>query len=181
MGMVDAAASGPGRQRPPRSAFLAAYAVPLCVLPSAVWRCSLLLDGAIGMNAEGWYLLTLSGGSVALALLTLGLVHSWGERVPRWVPILGGRTIPIPVAVVPAMTGALLLMGLCLYGVLNGVFHFVERGPVMIGPTEADAPQRPKPGQGVLALYVPLLAWGPLLLAVTRNYWCRRRHGGTRR
>jgi hypothetical protein len=178
----DTAPSGPPRQRPPRWALLAAYAVPLCVLPSAAWRCSLLFDETVSRHTEDWYVLTLSGGSVALALLTLGLVHPWGERVPRWVPVLGGRTIPRPVAVVPATTGALLLMALCLYALLNGVFHFVERGPVLVGPAEGDGPPPPEPGPGVAALYAPLLAWGPLLLAVTVNYWRRRTgRGGAER
>lgn len=163
------------RRAAPRWAVVAAYLVPISVLPSALWRCSLLVNGTIGMDAEGWYVLTLSIGSIALATLTLGLVHSWGERLPRWAPMLGGRTVPPAVAVVPAMTGAVLIIGLTLYAVLNGMFHFVEQGPVLIGPTGADAPQRPPPGQGVLALYVPMLAWGPLLLAVTLDYRRRRR------
>ncbi|MGH3480307.1 MAG: hypothetical protein ACRDQD_26160 [Nocardioidaceae bacterium] len=29
-----------------------------------------------------------------LALLTLGLVRPWGERVPGWIPHVGGRHIP---------------------------------------------------------------------------------------
>ncbi|MCF2434810.1 hypothetical protein LV779_08895 [Streptomyces thinghirensis] len=33
--------------------------------------------------------------SEALALLTLGLVRPWGEVVPRRVPLLGGRPVPV--------------------------------------------------------------------------------------
>jgi hypothetical protein len=36
------------------------------------------------------------------ALLTLGLVMTWGERIPAWVPFLGGRRVPVSLAVVPA-------------------------------------------------------------------------------
>ncbi|MEV6599643.1 hypothetical protein AB0M36_22715 [Actinoplanes sp. NPDC051346] len=162
--------------RPPRWAVVAAYAVPAGVLPSAVWRCTLLLDGTVDLDAEGWYLLILSVGSLGLALLTLGLVHPWGERVPRWVPFLGGRAIPAPAVAVPAMAGALLLIGLCLYALLNPVFHWVEQAPVLIGPTRAEA-SRPQPGSEVAALYLPMLTWGPLLLVVAGNYARRRRHG----
>jgi hypothetical protein len=163
---------------PSRWAVAAAYAVPLCVLPSAAWRMSLLVDGSVPMDEEGWYLLTLSAGSVGLALLTLGLVHRWGEEVPRLVPMIGGRPVPVRAAVVPAVTGALLLIGLDLYAILNGLLNVVERGPVLVGPDGTDLPPRPEPGTGVLALYVPLLAWGPLLLAVALDYRRRRRRSG---
>jgi len=35
-------------------------------------------------------------------LLTLGLIMRWGERFPTWVPLLGGRRVPVSLAVVPA-------------------------------------------------------------------------------
>lgn len=160
----------------PRWAVWAAYAVPLCVLPSAVWRAGGALDGEVSIADGGWYLLLLSGLSMGLALLTLGLVHHWGERIPGWVPGLGGRTIPVRVAVIPALIGASLLIGICLYAVLNMTLHFVERGPVLIG---LDDIERPTPGWSVLALYLPILAWGPLVLAVTANYWRRRNRSAT--
>ncbi|MFB9239552.1 hypothetical protein ACFFWC_29140 [Plantactinospora siamensis] len=159
---------------PPRWAVLAAYAVPLCVLPSAIWRVTLLTGGTVGMTAEGTYLIVLSAGSVGLALLTLGLVHDWGERIPRWVPGLGGRAVPVRAAAIPAFVGAGVIIAICLYALLNMTFHFVHRGPVLVGPRESDLP-RPEPGRGVLACYVPLLAWGPLLLAVALSYVRRRR------
>jgi hypothetical protein len=154
----------------------AAYAVPLCVLPSAVWRTGGVLDGGVGIADGGWYLLLLSGLSMGLALLTLGLVHCWGERIPDWVPGLGGRIIPVRTAVIPALIGASLLIGICLYAVLNMTFHFVERGPVLIGPDDIE---RPPPGWRVLVLYIPILAWGPLVLAVTANYRRRRNRSAT--
>lgn len=42
-------------------------------------------------------------------MLTLGLVHRWGEELPRWVPVLGGRRIPVSAAVIPASLGAALV------------------------------------------------------------------------
>ncbi|MEU4481833.1 hypothetical protein AB0F68_27785 [Micromonospora sp. NPDC023966] len=123
------------------------------------------------MANGGWYLLLLSGLSMGLALLTLGLVHHWGERIPGWVPGVGGRTIPARAAAVPALVGASLVIGLCLYAVLNMTFHFVDRGPVLVGQHDVE---RTPPGPGIVSLYVPLLAWGPLVLAVAANYWRRR-------
>lgn len=66
----------------------------------------MVLEGDVTVGDGGWYLLLLSGLSMGLALLTLGLVHDWGERVPGWVPLLGGRTVPTRAAVFPAAAGA---------------------------------------------------------------------------
>lgn len=37
------------------------------------------------------------------ALLTLGLVQRWGERFWSWLPLIGGRPVPVSLAVVPAL------------------------------------------------------------------------------
>ncbi|MFD1718212.1 hypothetical protein [Georgenia deserti] len=44
----------------------------------------------------------LATGGVVGALLTWGLTRPWGSRFPTWLPGLGGRAVPIPLAVVPA-------------------------------------------------------------------------------
>ncbi|RKN32326.1 hypothetical protein [Micromonospora musae] len=145
----------------------AAYAVPLCVLPSAVWRLSLLFtDDA----ASTWYMIFLSVLSMLLALSTLGLVHRWGQQVPARVPLLGGRSIPARPVVILAMAGGLVLVAITVYFVLNQMFHFVPRGWAGVG---SDEPAHPVPGWEVLRYYVPLLAWGPLVIAVAADY--RRR------
>lgn len=163
--------------RTPRWAFWAAYAVPLCLLPSAVWRAQLVLTTDL---PHGWYLVTLSVVEMGLGLLTLGLVHSWGEVVPRWIPLFGGRRIAMRAVVIPAAVGGIAIIVLCAYGVLNGIFHWVT-------PEQAralsvfDAPERMElepPGPWVAAAYAPLLAWGPLLLAVTFAYYRRRNRSG---
>ncbi|GIJ66731.1 hypothetical protein Voc01_016480 [Virgisporangium ochraceum] len=41
------------------------------------------------------------------SVLTVGLVRPWGETFPRWIPLLRGRRVPVPVAVVPAMVVAM--------------------------------------------------------------------------
>ncbi|RZT79277.1 hypothetical protein EV382_2475 [Micromonospora violae] len=145
----------------------AAYAVPLCVLPSALWRLSLVFtDDAV----TRWYMLLLSVLSMGLALLTLGLVHRWGQRVPHWVPRLGGRRIPARPVVRAAVTGGWLLVAVCVYFLLNQRFHLVQSGWVGIG---GDEPAHPPPGWEVFRFYAPLLAWGPLVVAVATDY--RRR------
>jgi hypothetical protein len=158
----------------PRWAVMAAYAVPLCVLPSSVWRVSAVVDGDVPVADGGWYLILLSCLATVLSLLTLGLVHSWGEVVPHWVPLVGGRPVPVHAAVVPAMIGSALLFGLCLYVLLNSAFGWVGQGPVLVGAE--DGPLTPPTGW-TAATYVPLAAWAPLLAAVTVAYR-RRRVGG---
>lgn len=155
----------------PRWAIAAAYAVPLCVLPSAVWRVHLVIT-TFPVTKGGWYPLLLSVVSMAAALLTLGLVHSWGEVVPRWVPVLGGRPVPVRAAVGAAVIGAALIGAVSAYAVLNMLFHLVERGPVLVGGGPVE---RLQPPEWLLSvLYAPMLAWGPLLAAVTAAYYRRR-------
>lgn len=96
---------------PPRWARTAAHAAALTPLPSALWRIALVFgfsagyteQGLEGLNLSGWgwlYLVALSVVTEAVALLTLGLVQSWGEVVPHWVPLIGGRAVrPKPVVI----------------------------------------------------------------------------------
>ncbi|MCG5471406.1 hypothetical protein LADH09A_005399 [Micromonospora sp. LAH09] len=150
-------------------AFWAAYAVPLCVLPSAIWRLSLVFtDDAV----TTWYMVFLSVLSMGLALSTLGLVYRWGQQVPHWVPLLGRRSIPARPVVLVALIGGSLLVAICLYLLLNNTFHFVDRGWVGMG---RDEPPHPAPGWDVLRYYAPLVAWGPLVIAVAVDYHRRAR------
>jgi hypothetical protein len=144
-------------QPPARWAVAAAYAVPLCVLPSAIWRLSIALGG--GADPAG-YLVFLSVLSMALALSTLVLVHRRGERLPAR-----------PVTVL-ALAGGSALVLISVYFFLNQAFHFVDRGWSPSG--FQDGVVHEKPGWDVLKYYVPLLAWGPLVLAVAADF--RRRH-----
>src|SRR5215211_5686001 len=85
----------------------AAYAVLLCVLPSAVWRLHAVLVKDLPPACEAlmavwepYYVASLSVISLGAALLTIGLIRPWGEVVPGWVPFVGGRVIPVPGAVI---------------------------------------------------------------------------------
>jgi hypothetical protein len=149
----------------------AAHLVSLVVLPSSLWRVATAAGLDMGLDAHetaglpGWeslWLVALSLLTEGLALLTLGLVRPWGERVPARVPLIGGRTIPPRPVVAAASLGALLLAL---------IWGFAFRDPTMPGLTFTSA------GWEVLfyACYVPLLLWAPLLAAVTVAYH-RRRH-----
>ncbi len=52
-------------------------------------------------------------GTVALcgAILTLGLVQRWGEVFPRWLPIIGGRRVPLALVIVPAGLMSIVITG----------------------------------------------------------------------
>ena len=119
-------------QPPSRAVRWAAYATPLCVLPSAVWRIWYVFVDAdpdcVG-HGPAWeqpYIVSLSVGSVTAAFLTVGLVRPWGEVVPRWVPLVGGRPVPVRAATGAAAAGATLIFTVYTYAVLNGVFHWRE-------------------------------------------------------
>ncbi|MFJ4526123.1 hypothetical protein ACIP4Y_35245 [Streptomyces sp. NPDC088810] len=111
-------------------------------------------------------MLILSVVSQAAACLTLGLVRAWGERVPHWVPRLGGRRIPPLAVAAPAALGAFAVMGLC------AAVTLIPGGPL-------DNPDFPHGTAGVIMdiCYAPLLAWGPLVAVLTIAYTRRRRAG----
>ncbi|MFC8124713.1 hypothetical protein [Streptomyces sp. NPDC057302] len=156
----------------PRWAVIAAHAVPLATLPSGLWRVALVAGLPVAdESVKGWgemvYVLGLSVVSECLALLTLGLVRGWGEVVPGWIPLLGGRRVRPLAAVVPALLGALGLFGLMGW---SAYAHYAG-----LGSGVTDDPVK----QAVLvACYVPLLLWAPLLVAVALAYH-RRRKGHT--
>jgi len=163
----------------------AAWAVPLCILPSALWRLTVIVNGAPAEGAcrdtytPAWYLISLSAGSMALGLLTVGLVRPWGEVFPRWLPWIGGRRGPAKPVTIIALTGATilsLLVGYAVVGEVNSFFDWYSP------PTFAPAFGAPDDlnctiddlDPSFLWWYTPLVAWPPLLFLVTFNY--RRRH-----
>lgn len=165
----------------------AALLVPLVVLPASLWRIAaftlhlpIIKDrpaDASG-NLPGWvpleaYVVLLSIASELLAFTAVGLVSTWGEVFPRWVPLLRERRVPTLAAVIPGALGAAILTVLWTYSL----------GMLAIGRTMSGAELQSggaldtSTWQGVVAvtMYVPLVAWGPLLGAVTVAYYRRRR------
>ncbi|MEU4420914.1 hypothetical protein AB0F81_09820 [Actinoplanes sp. NPDC024001] len=88
----------------PRWARITAYAVPLVVLPSGIWRLPAVFrdDATLGGRI---YLVCLSIVAELVAFTAVGLIAAWGERFPRWIPGLGGRRVPTPAALIPAALG----------------------------------------------------------------------------
>ncbi|KUJ67389.1 hypothetical protein ACZ90_28310 [Streptomyces albus subsp. albus] len=150
-----------------------AYAVPLVVLPSSLWRLPAMFDSGIGVG-ERLYVPLLSVVSELLAFTAIGLVARWGEVFPRWLPRLRGRRVPVRLAVVPAVMGAM---------VLTVMFSLVTPITTVMGKTirgDELPPDAPGQGTGIASVwfyscYAPLVLWGPLLAVLTAAYWRRRR------
>ncbi|MFF3322237.1 hypothetical protein [Streptomyces sp. NPDC002889] len=159
----------------PRWAVRAAHIAALLTLPSGLWRLLLAAGQPAGYTAEGYaalgitgwggaYVIGLSVVSELLALLTLGLVRPWGEVFPRRIPVLGGRPVPVTAAVVPAGLGAVALTVLWT--------------PFVAWWSVPDTRMTPLGHTVVGFVYLPLVAWGPLLAAVAVSYYRRRRSAG---
>jgi len=73
--------------------------------------------------------------AVAGSLLTLGLVQRWGETFPRWIPGLGGRRVPVKLAVIPA-TYVAIVVGAASAGLLPNpkVLDVLGSEPIAVGP-----------------------------------------------
>ena len=110
-----------------------AHLIPLVVLPSGLWRVGIALGFSMGMveggrpvHITGWesvYVLSLSVVSEALALLSFGLVRSWGEVVPAWIPFIGGRRVPPLAAVLPAVAGSVALTAIFADAAVDMLFR----------------------------------------------------------
>ncbi|MFG3409425.1 hypothetical protein [Streptomyces sp. NPDC048142] len=156
-----------------------AYAVPLVVLPSGIWRLGVLFDeDKRGGSIEDWamngYVVLLTLVSEILAFAAIGLIARWGEVFPRWVPVLRGRRVPTAAAVLPATIGATILT---LVFTVIAIVTTVTQSKTNGDPLPADFPSKAGGWETVYfyACYVPLVLWGPMLGVLTYAYWRRRR------
>lgn len=150
--------------RVPRGIRAAAWAVPAIVLPSAVWRLNAVIDPNpacdMGRAWEPAYIVGLSVVSFGAALLTLGLVQPWGER------------LHYRVVTAIASLGVLVVGFVTAFGVLNPIFEWTRPPalrPGCVAPTELEG------AWVVYAAYTPLVLWAPLLAIVTVHHYRRRR------
>jgi hypothetical protein len=98
--------------------------------------------------------------AVVGALLTLGLVQRWGEVLPAWVPVVGGRRVPPALATVPAWTVSVLL---------------IAAGLAMVRQAIAEAVLWNQQMWAASGPIVLLPVWGVALATATLGYQ-RRRH-----
>lgn len=93
-------------------------------------------------------------------VLTLGLVLPWGERFPRWLPVVGGDPVPVRLAVVPALLVAVL---------------FTVGGIAMLDLGAAMEDSGGSVNRLTMWLVLPFWLWGPLLALATWGYALHRR------
>ncbi|MGO2933246.1 hypothetical protein [Microbacterium sp.] len=105
--------------------------------------------------------LSLGAAMLCGGALTLGLILPWGRRFPRWMAGVGGRPVPIALAVVPASVVAALFTAGGIDLVLS-----VQDGAMGDGSTEQVLE---------LMLMFPFWLWGPLLALATWGYAMARR------
>lgn len=115
------------------------------------------------------YVLALESVQVGAAIACVGLCRPWSERVPGWVPGLGGRTIPRRLPMVLGGIGNALLYLIVYYVATRFALAALSWPP---GWTPA---QGMSTGQTwVLALcYAPMLLWPAALTVALVGY--RRR------
>ncbi len=140
-------------------------AAAVCFLPYAVirllWLGGIALDGPLfGVDGLGGpneldLATRLWGASLGVAsvlggVAVLGLICRWGETFPRWCPFVGGRRVPILLAVIPG-----LLAGFAFLAMLPKAFtDLVQEFP-----------------RSLLATWVlPFPVWGPLLIMAVAGY-----------
>lgn len=157
----------------------AAWAAFLCALPPVAWRGAMLAGAPTGFAEAAefradplltWYVVGLMVVETAAAALCLGLARPWGERVPAWVPGVGGRTIHRLVPTILGGAGAAVLVA--VIGVLG-----VSFGGAWLGLTDAWTPDAGMTGPQrlVLALcYAPMVLWPEALTVAVIGYWRRR-------
>ncbi|CAL9654506.1 hypothetical protein SUDANB15_06713 [Streptomyces sp. enrichment culture] len=155
---------------------LVAYAVPLTVLPSSIWRLPAAFGDGLGLG-ERAYVVLLSVLSEAFAFTAIGLIARWGEVFPRWIPFLRGRRVPRRAAVLPAAIGA---AGLTLLFTLLFVVSEIRGTTIRGGDLPADYPSQAGGWEAAWFsfCYAPLTLWGPLLGVLTVAYWKRRSAAG---
>lgn len=102
--------------------------------------------------------LMLGAGAAAASTLTLGLILPWGRTFPKWMPRIGGRSVPVAAAVVPGSIAA---------GVLC-----ISAAPMLVTTVgTADAPV----DSLLVNLVLPLWFWGPMLALAVWAYAAWRR------
>jgi hypothetical protein len=107
--------------------------------------------------------LFLASFSLVGALLMLGLVQRWGEVFPRWIPFLGGKQVPMPLAIIPAAIVSVLFM-------VGGIATWS-------GLPQMNAASKIV-GESIVVFVGPLLLfpiWSAALAVATLGYYFRRR------
>lgn len=104
-------------------------------------------------------------------LLTIGLLQRWGRQWPRWIPFIGGKPVPVGVAVVPAGFVAMILVPAG-----TDMFRLAFAAPAAGG-----IPPFSWDNWAVLGPNLLWHVWAVALAAAAYGYWLMRRGGVTDR
>ncbi|MFI7106944.1 hypothetical protein ACIBK9_11590 [Nonomuraea sp. NPDC050227] len=168
-----APASSDTAQPASRWALRTAYALPWLLLPTCLWRLPFAFHFDMGQLDDApvsplWisipYVFGLSVLTELAALLSIGLVRGWGEVLPSWIPVIGGRRVPPMAAVVPAVAGGLLLTAVSVWMALSWV-----------GVAGSVAYENGWWQALAMVSITPTALWGPIMLALACAYHLRRR------
>lgn len=95
--------------------------------------------------------------SAMTVVLVLGLISRWGEVFPAWMPIVGGREVPVTAAVVPgAIAAGLITLS------APGIIIMAVNSPNAVGSITS-------------LIAFPFYLWGPALGLAVYAYWLHRR------
>ena len=156
-----------------------AYIAAIAPLPYAITRFSWALGIPLGVERQvledfvkvnpmatltEW---VFGGLCIGGGLLTLGLIQKWGEIFPSWLPLFGGKRVPILIAVIPASIVSIALTSAGFTFTL-GYFAIILR----IVPTEGTILSEIGGTIGPMLTWLP---WGLALGLATVSYYYRRR------
>ena len=145
---------------------MCAWGAFVCVIPSAVWRVLMIVGAMPGTGELRAYELgdkpalayayvgALSAIQLACGFLAVGLVRPWGERVL-------GRRVPVALPVILGSLGGLAVIWLFNISMVWALVH--GRRPDA-GHTSG------APLFVMVWCYLPILLWGPLVLASVWGY-----------
>jgi len=160
LGSADRAAAWTARHRRTLTLLAALGPVPYA-LTRLTWLTPwpLLAPDDLTAGTRLWGLMLAASAWVGV-VLTIGLIRPWGEVFPRWVPTVGGRSVPMWFVAVPG--------GLVAAVVTAAAIPFL-----VIGFREGFV------GVAAYALIMPFWAWGPLLGLAVWGHVLHRRRGVT--
>jgi hypothetical protein len=159
---------------------IALYVAIVAPIFYALTRTAWAVGIPLGMSAEALHLgqesgtwikgLSLAGFGLVGVVLMLGLVQRWGEVFPRWMIGLGGRRVPIALAVIPASLTAVLL-------IVGGIGIWVDLPGMAANAAAAGAEGTVLVGELIFQVGPTLLfpLWGAALAVATLGYYYRRR------
>lgn len=158
------------------------YVAVLAPIPYAITRYAWALGMSLGIDQNFLadfssvnpihHLIEWVFGSLCIAggLLTLGLIQKWGEVFPSWFPFIGGKRVPVLLAVIPATYVSIAVTSagfIFTFSVIAVKFHLLPAGDNML-----------LNGSNIWGAFGPMLLWipwGVSLGLATLAYYYRRR------